>query len=108
LVLGKPLGILLACFVSVKLGVCALPRGVHWSGILALGTVAGIGFTMAIFIAQLAFSDAALLAASKLAVLVASFVAAVLGLLIGRVAFRPESLVGAAVTVEEAEASTEH
>jgi NhaA family Na+:H+ antiporter len=107
LVLGKPLGILLASFASVKLGISALPRGVTWRGILLVGVVAGIGFTMAIFIAGLAFSDATLLAAAKLAVLLSSGLAAVLGLLAGRLLLSAAPVPGAAMTVEEAEASAE-
>ncbi|KYF75263.1 sodium:proton antiporter, partial [Sorangium cellulosum] len=84
LVVGKPLGVFLASFAMVRLGVCALPRGVGWPGIAVVGCVAGIGFTMAIFIAGLAFNDAAQLAAAKLGVLLASAVAAVIGLLVGR------------------------
>jgi NhaA family Na+:H+ antiporter len=110
LVLGKPIGILAASFASVKLGICALPRGVTWRGILLVGLVAGIGFTMAIFIAGLAFSDAALLAAAKLAVLLSSGLAAVIGLLVGRLLLSAQPHLahpGAAMTLEEAEASAE-
>jgi Na+:H+ antiporter, NhaA family len=84
LVLGKPLGILLFAAVGLKLRVVELPKGVGWPGLVVLGAVAGIGFTMAIFIADLAFADPAMLAASKLAVLVASFAAALVGSLAGR------------------------
>lgn len=107
LVLGKPIGILLASFVTVKLGLCVLPRGVTWRGILLVGVVAGIGFTMAIFIAGLAFSDAALLAAAKLAVLLSSGLAAVAGLIAGRLLLSGQPVPGAAMTLEEAEASAE-
>ncbi|WP_437986696.1 Na+/H+ antiporter NhaA [Sorangium sp. So ce117] len=107
LVAGKPLGVFLACFAMVRLGVCALPRGVGWRGIAVIGCVAGIGFTMAIFIAGLAFGDAALLAAAKLGVLLASAVAAVVGLLVGRLVLSGTPAPGAALTLEEAETSTE-
>ncbi|WP_437931379.1 Na+/H+ antiporter NhaA [Sorangium sp. So ce291] len=107
LVAGKPLGVFLASFAMVRLGVCALPRGVGWRGIAVVGCVAGIGFTMAIFIAGLAFDDAAMLAAAKLGVLLASTVAAVIGLLVGRLVLSGAPVPGAARTVEEAEASTE-
>lgn len=83
LVLGKPVGVLLACLLVVKLGVAALPRGIDVRELLVLGLAAGVGFTMALFIAQLAFSDAALLAGAKLAVLLASAAAALLGLAAG-------------------------
>jgi NhaA family Na+:H+ antiporter len=107
LVLGKPLGIVLISFITVKLGVCALPRGVSWRGILVVGCVAGIGFTMAIFIAGLAFSEAPQLAVAKFAVLVASTCAAVAGLIAGKILLPKTPLPGAALTVDEAEARTE-
>jgi len=83
LVVGKPLGIVTTAWLAVRLRWCALPRGVHLSGVLVIGCLGGIGFTMAIFIATLAFPDANALAAAKLAVLVGSAAAAVLGLVLG-------------------------
>ncbi|MNH91803.1 Na(+)/H(+) antiporter NhaA [compost metagenome] len=80
LVVGKPLGVIFASYLLVKFKWCEFPTGVSWFGIVLVGLLAGIGFTMSIFIASLAFDDAALLAASKLSVLCASSVAAVLGL----------------------------
>ncbi len=107
LVLGKPAGIMLASFLSVRLGVCVLPRGVDWKGVLLVGSVAGIGFTMAIFIAGLAFPGAPALDAAKLGVLLASGTAAVLGTILGRAVLPAAPAGGAAMTVTEAEASTE-
>jgi NhaA family Na+:H+ antiporter len=104
LVVGKPLGILAAAFITVRLGLCVLPRGVRWSGVLVVGVVAGIGFTMAIFIAGLAFQDDTLLSAAKLGVLVASGCSAVLGLALGRLLLPKRPLPMAAMTLEEAEA----
>jgi NhaA family Na+:H+ antiporter len=86
LVLGKPLGIGLACSAAVKLRLCALPAGVHGRHIVLLGLLGGIGFTMSIFICNLAFEDSSLLTAAKFAVLIASALAAVLGILLGRLA----------------------
>lgn len=83
LVLGKPLGIFIACRLAVWLKICQLPEGVSWSGVSLIGVLAGIGFTMSIFIGTLAFSDEVLLGAAKLGVLTASLVAAVLGLVWG-------------------------
>jgi len=83
LVVGKPLGIGTTAWLAVRLGWCALPRGVHFGGVLVIGCLGGIGFTMAIFIATLAFPSADALAAAKLAVLVGSAGAAVLGLALG-------------------------
>lgn len=107
LVLGKPLGILLASFVTLKLGLGALPKGLTARHLVVLGVVAGVGFTMALFIAQLAFTDARLLAAAKLGVLAASAVAAVLGLVLGRLLLEPVVTPGQAATADEAESSTE-
>jgi NhaA family Na+:H+ antiporter len=85
LVVGKPVGIALAISLAVRLGVAELPRGLGRRHLFVLGVVAGIGFTMSLFIAQLAFRDAELLAAAKLGVLAASGLAGTLALLVGRV-----------------------
>jgi Na+:H+ antiporter, NhaA family len=92
LVLGKPLGIVLACLLAVGLKLGALPEGVHWRHTLLLGLLGGIGFTMSIFISNLAFEEAGLLAAAKFAVLVGSFVAATLGFVFGRLQLAPPAL----------------
>ena len=78
LVMGKPLGILLFSYLAVRLGLARLPGGVGWRAVAGVGMVAGVGFTMALFIADLAF-DAALLDEAKLGILAASLVAALLG-----------------------------
>ena len=83
LVLGKPLGGFRATFLAVKSGVSPLPEGINWRGVLLVGVLAGIGFTMAIFVGGLAFSDAALLSAAKLGILAASATAAIVGLVYG-------------------------
>ncbi|WP_297323071.1 Na+/H+ antiporter NhaA [uncultured Bartonella sp.] len=83
LVLGKPIGILAACFLAFKSGLCCLPPHVDWKGLLLIGFLGGIGFTMAIFTATLSFNDANQLDAAKLAVLSGSFVSALLGLAYG-------------------------
>ncbi len=88
LVLGKPLGIVLVSAAMVKLDICRLPQGLTWRGVFTVGCLAGIGFTMSIFISTLAFSDPALLSAAKLSVLIASTVAAAIGLIVGAVCFR--------------------
>jgi Na+:H+ antiporter, NhaA family len=84
LLLGKPLGIVLACHAAVRLRWCSLPARMQWPHTVMLGFLGGIGFTMSIFIANLAFGDATLLAAAKFAVLVASGTAAAIALLLGR------------------------
>ena len=79
LVIGKPLGITLACGAAVATGIAQLPLGVGWRHIVGAGMLGGIGFTMSIFIANLAFpGDAANVNASKIAILVASLTAATL------------------------------
>jgi NhaA family Na+:H+ antiporter len=106
LVIGKPLGVLVACAVLLKLRVASLPAGLSWRHLGVLGAVAGIGFTMALFVAQLAFSDAALLAAAKLGILCATALASILGLALGRALLPLELPVAAATTADEAESST--
>jgi NhaA family Na+:H+ antiporter len=80
LAVGKPLGVVGATWLMVRMGWCRLPPGVTWGGVTLVGLLAGIGFTMSIFIAMLAFSDESALAAAKLGVLLGSSVAAMLGL----------------------------
>ena len=83
LFIGKPLGIALFAWAAVKIGIATLPRGVSWMHIIGTGFLAGIGFTMAIFIANLAFStDPVALEHAKLAILIASTLSAVAGLVI--------------------------
>ncbi|MHA7112791.1 Na+/H+ antiporter NhaA [Pseudomonas promysalinigenes] len=88
LVAGKPLGIIGVSWLMVRLGWCSLPAQVTWRGITLIGLLAGIGFTMSIFIANLAYSDPASLGAAKLGVLSGSVIAAVLGLAWGVTAMR--------------------
>lgn len=107
LVLGKPLGVLLACALALRLKIATLPAGLSIRHLVVLGVVSGVGFTMSLFIAQLAFSDAALLGAAKLGVLLASGVASVVALVLGRALLRPAEAVTAAQTADEAESSTE-
>lgn len=82
LMLGKPLGIMLASFLVVKLKVASLPENVNWFHMLGAAILGGVGFTMAIFVANLAFVDEALVTAAKLGILTASFVAGVCGFLL--------------------------
>ena len=82
LVLGKPVGIFLASFVAVRLGLGKLPEDTTWPMLLGLGAVGGIGFTVSIFIAGLSFPGADLLTEeAKIAILLASLLAAVVGVL---------------------------
>jgi NhaA family Na+:H+ antiporter len=84
LFLGKPLGILAALFIITKLKLVQLPGSVTWYDLLALGFIAGIGFTMSIFITQLAFTENTLIQSSKLVILVTSGIAGCVGLLLFR------------------------
>lgn len=107
LVFGKPLGVLLASGLALRLGIAKLPRGMGLPQLAVLGAVAGIGFTMALFIAQLAFKDPALLGAAKIGVLGASLAAGVLGLGLGVLLLKPDAAAEGAATADEAEGSTE-
>lgn len=84
LVIGKPLGIVLICWLAIKLRIASLPNGLSTRHLLVLGLVAGVGFTMSLFLAQLAFDSQALLEAAKVGVLAGSGLAAVIGLVLGR------------------------
>lgn len=80
LVLGKPLGITLLSFLAVAIGICKLPIDLRWRHIVGAGLLGGIGFTMSIFITNLAFTgEPVLVNASKMATLVASLTAGLLG-----------------------------
>jgi NhaA family Na+:H+ antiporter len=84
LVIGKPVGIFFSSFLAIRMGFSKMPEGLGYKGILQVGMVSGIGFTMALFIAQLAFTSGGFeLEATKQAVLSASLVAAVVSLFIG-------------------------
>lgn len=82
LVLGKPIGIMLVSFIMVKAGIVGLPENTTWGHMLGAAVLAGVGFTMAIFVANLAFADAATVTIAKAAILTASLVAGVAGFLI--------------------------
>ncbi|CUI02822.1 Na+/H+ antiporter NhaA [Massilia antarctica] len=80
LVIGKPLGITLFCLAAVTLGICRLPLDLGWRHVCGAGLLGGIGFTMSIFITNLAFAgQPEVVNASKMAILLASLVAGVIG-----------------------------
>ena len=79
LVVGKLVGIALFSWIAVRIGVARLPGDVRWGNVVGVAAIAGIGFTVSLFIAALAFDDQQLVDEAKMAVLVASIVAAVLG-----------------------------
>ena len=82
LVLGKPLGIMLFSFVSVSIGICRIPFDLNWRHLFGAGLLGGIGFTMSIFITNLAFvGNAEMINASKMAILLASLTAGTIGFL---------------------------
>lgn len=80
LLIGKPLGVTLLCFVAVRLGLSRLPPDLQWRDIVGAGILGGIGFTMSIFITNLAFAgDGGAINASKIAILLASMAAGLSG-----------------------------
>jgi NhaA family Na+:H+ antiporter len=82
LLIGKPLGVTGVCFAATLMGLCRLPSELRWSHIAGAGILGGIGFTMSIFITNLAFAtDAHVVNSSKMAILLASFTAGVVGIL---------------------------
>jgi Na+:H+ antiporter, NhaA family len=89
LVLGKQLGITLFAWLAVKVGVSELPVGINWRHVYGGGWLGGIGFTMSLFITDLAFSNGSLVDAAKLGILAASLIAGVIGWAILRGASSP-------------------
>ncbi len=82
LLLGKPIGIFLFSFLAVKARIAVLPEGIKWKQVFALGIVAGIGFTMSVFIDNLAFpNNKEIINIGKITILATSFVAALAGML---------------------------
>jgi NhaA family Na+:H+ antiporter len=106
LVFGKPVGILAFSWIATRFGIAALPRGVTWPQVGVVGVVAGIGFTMSIFIAALAFPAGTNLETSKVAILIGSGVAALLAYGLGRIVLPSSLSAEATTTAAEAEAST--
>ena len=82
LIVGKFVGIFLTSFLAVKTGIASLSPDLNWRHVIGISLLGGIGFTMSIFIANLAFNDAEIITASKLSILLASFFAAIVGLII--------------------------
>ncbi len=90
LLVGKPLGITLASWLAVRVGLARLPASIGWMHILGVGFLGGIGFTMALFIAHLAYQEPTLNLA-KMGVLLGSILAGVAGLLLLRLFTRPQA-----------------
>ncbi|CUS96266.1 Na+:H+ antiporter, NhaA family [Candidatus Kryptobacter tengchongensis] len=91
LILGKPLGIFVATFLSVKLRICELPEDLNWKVIFGVGILGGIGFTMSIFITLLAFDDPVIVSGAKLTILISSTIAGVLGFMFLNLFLRGEN-----------------
>ena len=92
LVIGKPLGITLLAFIAVTIGICRLPLDLNWKHVFGAGLLGGIGFTMSIFITNLAFAgDAAVINASKMAILLASVTAGMMGIIWLKLLGRPNT-----------------
>ncbi len=99
LVLGKPIGVLCASALAVRLGVAQLPQGVNWRQIAGVAFLCGIGFTMSLFIGSLAFDDSARIGEVKLGVLGGSLVSALLGFSLLRLSSKGAPLPSPAVSV---------
>ena len=84
LVIGKPIGILLVTAGALRMRIASLPEDIEWPHLVLLGCLGGVGFTMSLFIANLAFPDPGLLATGKCAVLLASALAAAVSFVVGR------------------------
>ena len=91
LLVGKPLGISLFCWLALRLKLAQLPEGTSFPQIMAVGILCGIGFTMSIFIASLAFGsvDPELINWAKLGILIGSLLSAVIGYSLLRARLRP-------------------
>jgi NhaA family Na+:H+ antiporter len=98
LVAGKPVGITAVALLATRTGLAVLPDGVSWRQVAGAAVLGGIGFTMSLFIATLAFADAALLDAAKLGILGASLVAGLGGWLLLRTAPTPVAAPGPVAT----------
>ena len=82
LLVGKPVGVAVLCYIATRLGLCSLPPELRWSHIVGAGVLGGIGYTMSIFITNLAFvEDPSVVNSSKIAILFASLSAGALGVL---------------------------
>ena len=79
LIVGKPLGIFIFTFLAVTFGLCKLPTDLNWKSIFGVGLLAGIGFTMSIFVTLLAFDNETIINNSKLIILISSLFAGLLG-----------------------------
>ena len=79
LFIGKQTGIFLFSWLAVKLGIASKPEGIKWQQLYAVGILGGIGFTMSLFITNLAFNDPLLIDTAKIGILIASLLSGVIG-----------------------------
>lgn len=91
LVIGKPLGIWLFSFLGVGFGFCILPSDLKWKNILGAGMLGGIGFTMSIFITLLAFDNSETINNSKIAIIIASTIAGLVGFIYLKYTLKPNN-----------------
>ena len=89
--MGRRIGIFGATWAAVKLGIARMPEGVTWPQIYGVSVIAGIGFTMSLFIGTLAFADASQAAGVRIGVLAGSIASALLGILVLRLATTRET-----------------
>ena len=89
LVIGKPLGIVLFAWLAVKIGIAIKPRAIAWKQVAGVGLLGGIGFTISLFVAELAFSDRVVADAARVGILFGSIAAGVLGYLVLRAVLPP-------------------
>ena len=90
LVLGNTIGIMLLSYIGVKLKLADLPKGVNFTNLFGVSLLGGLGFTMSLFIVNLAYTDASFIAASKMGVIIGSLIAGVLGYLVLRFSLKPK------------------
>lgn len=88
LLVGKPLGVVLGCVLAVRLRLARVTTAVGWRGIVVVGMLAAVGFTVSLFVADLALTTPQMIASAKVGVLAASSLAIVLGATLGRVLLR--------------------
>ncbi len=93
LIMGKVIGISFFTWLSVKIGIGALPKNVRWVHIVGLGFLGGMGFTMSLFISNLAFTGAILLDPAKIGILTGSLIAGILGYLVLNATLKKEKVI---------------
>ena len=92
LIIGKPVGIITFALIGVALGACTLPKDLKWQNIIGVGLLSGIGFTMSIFITILAYNDELLINNSKIAIILASVIAGLLGFIVLRLTLKEKKI----------------